>query len=174
MEKLECLLGPTDAQQVALAQHAPSHVASVLACLIEDARRSGAMDGYAFLEVDRERALLVDHLGACERILRTPLPRVHSIKLRRFILLYLLGLPLAVATSSVWLSSLVTALVAYPLFAIDQIGQELENPFSTTRESHLPLDRICDTIESNLIGLLGVSSTPSSNGSSSDGSETVP
>lgn len=151
-EALDRLLGPTLAKRVVAAQHMPSHVALVLADLLTEARRLG-MDGYAFLQLDRERAQFIDHVGACERILRTPLPRVHSIKLRRFIFLYLLGLPLAIASSSVWLSSIVTALVAYPLFAIDQIGQELENPFSKARESHLPLDRICETIEKNLLAL---------------------
>lgn len=153
-ESLMRLLGPTQAERVLAAQHMPSYVASVLADLLSSARSGGELDGYAFLAVDKERALLIDHVGACERILRTPMPRVHSIKLRRFILLYMLGLPLAIASSSVVLASLVTALVAYPLFAIDQIGQELENPFSRSRESHLPLDLICSTIEGNLLALL--------------------
>jgi ion channel-forming bestrophin family protein len=151
---LERLVGPEQANVVFEAQHMPSFVAARIADLLVEARRAGGMDGYAFLETDRERALLIDHLGACERILKTPLPRVHSIKLRRFILLYMMGLPLAMASSSVGLSVIVTILVAYPLFAIDQIGQELENPFSKQRESHLPLDRICDTIENNLLALL--------------------
>jgi putative membrane protein len=149
------LLGPKQAEHALAAQHLPSYVASVLAELLFGARQTGELDGYGFLAVDRERALLIDHVGACERILKTPMPRVHSIKLRRFILLYLLGLPLAMASSSVVLTGLVTALVAYPLFAIDQIGQELENPFSRTRESHLPLDLICSTVEGNLLALLG-------------------
>lgn len=107
-----------------------------------------------FQEIDRERALLFHRIGGCERILKTPLPLVHTIKIRRFILLYLLALPIVLASVSFWLAPLITALVAYPLLAIDQIGQELENPFSERRLSHLPLDTICATIESNLIVML--------------------
>jgi putative membrane protein len=44
--------------------------------------------------------------------------------------------------------------VAYPLLAIDRIGHELENPFSPDRESHLPLDAICRTIENDVLALL--------------------
>jgi putative membrane protein len=47
-------------------------------------------------------------------------------------------------------------LVAYPLLSLDQIGVELENPFSSTNLSHLPLNDISATIERNLLGVLKV------------------
>ena len=102
------------------------------------------METFAFIQVDRERALLIDHIGACERILKTPLPRIYSIKIRRFVLLFLLTLPLALLHrfDAGWFIPLITMLVAYPLLSLDQIGIELENPFSTSNLSHLPLDDI--------------------------------
>jgi putative membrane protein len=139
---------------IVTARHMPTAVARALADLLARARADGGMDGFAFMEIDRDVALLVDYIGACERILRTPTPRVHSIKLRRFILLYLLGLPLALASSSPYVAPIATMLVAYPLLGIDQIGHELENPFSESRASHLPLDQICQTIENDLLVLL--------------------
>ena len=45
-------------------------------------------------------------------------------------------------------------MVAYPLMALDQIGIELQNPFSKANLSHLPLGNISATIEKNLLGLL--------------------
>ena len=45
-------------------------------------------------------------------------------------------------------------LVAYPLISLDKIGIELQNPFSKSNLSHLPLDDISMTIESNLLALL--------------------
>lgn len=152
-EDLERVLGADEAAHVLDAQHMPSYVARRIANLLREARDQGHLDGYAFLQVDRERARLIDHIGGCERILKTPMPRVHSIKLRRFILLYMLGLPFAMGTSVVELAVIATVLVAYPLFAIDRIAQELENPFSPFRQSHLPLDTICRTIEANLMAL---------------------
>jgi ion channel-forming bestrophin family protein len=149
------LLGAKEATELATAEHLPGHAATRIAALLHRARLDGTMDGYAFLETDRERAQIIDHLGGCERILKTPYPLVHTIKLRRFILLYLLGLPLAIASSSEALMGAVTMLVAYPLLAIDHISQEIENPFAKDRASHLPLDAICRTIEGNLLALLG-------------------
>ena len=147
------LLGAEDGKRLVEARHMPLFVAGRLAEQLAAARADGSIDGFAFAELDRERASLIDHVGACERILRTPTPRVHTIKLRRFILVYLTGVPLALATSSVWVAMAATALISYPLLAIDRIAQELENPFSEDRESHLPLDTICATIEGDVLDL---------------------
>ncbi|QRK10955.1 hypothetical protein JQX13_13315 [Archangium violaceum] len=142
------------ADRIARAQHMPTFVAHALGGLLREAVEHHGMDRFAFLAADRERAQLMDHLGGCERILKTPLPQVHTVKLRRFIVLYLLGLPIAVVGELWWVPGLVTALVAYPLLGIDQIAVELQNPFSPRNLSHLPLDPICDTIQGNLLALL--------------------
>lgn len=44
-------------------------------------------------------------------------------------------------------------LVSYPLFSLDEIGAELQNPFSPRNLSHLPLTKICQTIESNVLAV---------------------
>lgn len=152
--ELEQLLGPDQARTLLRSEHMPSYVARRISVLLRQARQDHEMDGFAFMETDRERAALIDHIGGCERILKTPHPRIHSIKLRRFILLYLLGLPLAIASSAMAPMAIVTMLVAYPLLAIDQISYQLENPFAEDRASHLPLTSICQTVEGNLLALL--------------------
>ncbi|HEV7223249.1 MAG TPA: bestrophin family ion channel, partial [Pirellulales bacterium] len=63
-------------------------------------------------------------------------------------------LPFALITRVGWLTPLVTVLVAYPLLALDQIGAELQQPFSKASLNHLPLDEICATIEGNLLAQL--------------------
>lgn len=150
------LLGPEGAARVAAAAHMPSYVALRLAELLREAGEQFRMDRFAFLQVDRERASLLDHVGACERILRTPLPLVFAIKIRRFIALFLLVLPFALLyrMECDWLVPVVTMLVAYPLMALDQIGVELQNPFAKANLGHLPLGEIAAAIEQNLRGLL--------------------
>jgi putative membrane protein len=160
------LVGLQACRQIASSPHMPSFVVWKLADLLQEACDRGKMDRFAFMQIDRERALLIDHIGACERILKTPLPNVYSIKIRRFIFLFLLTLPLALihrlnGDSGNWLVPFITMLVAYPLLSLDQIGIELQNPFSQSNLSHLPLDDICATIERNLMGML--ESMPSGN-----------
>lgn len=150
------LVGKANADQIASSDHMPSFVALKLGGLLRDACDYSQMDGFAFMQVDKERASLIDHLGACERILRTPLPLVYAIKIRRFIMLFILTLPFALLhrVDNYWVIPFITMLVAYPLVSLDQIGVELQNPFLRSNLSHLPLGEISRTIERNVTGLL--------------------
>jgi ion channel-forming bestrophin family protein len=150
------LLGREKTDQVAGADHMPSFVALQLGDLLRQARERFGMDGFSFLQVDVERALLITNYGGCERILNTPLPRVYSLKIRQFLALYLVTLPLALLHRSDgdWIVPFITMLVAYPLLSLDQIGVELENPFPTSHLSHLPIDGISCAIERNVLALL--------------------
>jgi ion channel-forming bestrophin family protein len=155
------LLGSDETRRIENSGHMPSYVARRIALLLRDARDNG-LDAYAFLQIDKERATLIDHIGACERILKTPLPKVYSIKIRRFISLFLLTLPFALIhrLQGEWLVPVVTMLVAYPLISLDQIGVELQNPFSKEHLGHLPLDEIATNIERNIFGLTEDNSPP--------------
>jgi putative membrane protein len=161
--ELATLLGPGEAARVASAQHMPTYVAARLARLLE----SAALDRFAFLQADRERASLIDHLGVCERIRSTPLARPLSIEIRLFILLFLLTLPFALLHKfgdavDPLLVPLVMMLVAYPILGLDQIGIELQDPFDPRRLGHLPLDEICRKIEANVLAL--ADAEPGANG----------
>jgi len=159
--EVAALVGPDGSTRIAASAHMPSFVALMLADLLREACDRYDMDRFAFMQMDRERAALIDHIGACERILKTPLPLVYAIKIRRFIALFLLTLPFALLhrIDADWLVPLITMLVAYPLISLDQIGIELQNPFAKANLSHLPLSDISATIEKNLLGLLQAKQT---------------
>lgn len=137
-------------QSLAKAKHMPSYVNLKLAQLLQEAKNRNYLDGFEFLQLDKERSELMDEMGASERILKTPMPLVYAIKLRRFILIFMLVLPFALLEKAGDLTPFFVILVAYPLFSLDQIGVELQNPFSMENLSHLPLEDICQTIESNI------------------------
>ncbi len=151
------LLGEEQARQLGQAPHMPMYVAGRLEQLLFQAVQSGEMDRFAFLQAEKERAQLIDHIGACERIMRTPLASAFSIKIRRFLFLYLIFLPIAIVDKAGITTPLITLLVAYPLLSLDQIGIELQNPFSRSRLSHLPLDEISETIQINVLSFLDCS-----------------
>jgi putative membrane protein len=150
------LVGAESAERIAAAEHMPSFVVARLAALLRDATDRLGMDNFAFLQADRERARLLDHVGACEKILKTPLPFVYANKIRQFLSLFLFVLPFGLLNKidNDWTVPLITMLVAYPLIALDQIGVELQNPFAVDNLSHLPLGEIVATIDRNLNGLL--------------------
>lgn len=148
----EKLLGAVEADRIRSAQHMPIYVGARIARLLADLRSRG-LDDFSFHRAERERSILIDDIGACERIRNTPIPLVLAIKTRRFIFLFLLLLPLALMERTDWLTPLVVALASYPLFSLDEIGAELQNPFSPRNLSHLPLNAICATIEDNVLSL---------------------
>lgn len=151
---VERLLGPDAATAIAAAAHMPSFAMREIAGQLREACEQG-MDRFVFLQIDRERAQLIDHLGGCERILKTPLALVYVLKIRRFLALYLIALPFALVDRVGWATPVLTMLLAYAAMGIDQIGVELERPFATSSLSHLPLDGICKDIEQQLLRFLG-------------------
>jgi putative membrane protein len=166
MPEVVKLLGGDEAARVVAADHMPSFLARALAEDLRDGRERLGMDSFVFLQADRERALLIDHVGACERIVKTPLPRVYEVEIDRFIVLFLLSLPFALLNKLDyhWLNPIATVLIAYPLLALDEIGGDLQNPFDVRNLGHLPLDEICDTIERNLMAMVETKPTPAAEG----------
>ncbi len=153
IDDLRLLLGDADLQKLAAAQHKPLYVTQRIAELLREALDHHQMDRFAFKEAEEQRTLLINHVGSCERILKTPLAKALSVKIRRFLFLYLIALPFGIFDRADFLTPIIVMLVAYPLLALDQISVELQNPFSLSRVSHLPLDDICRTIQANLLAL---------------------
>lgn len=143
------LTGDVNAQEIAESPHMPMFVGSRVAASLAGLRKFG-LDDFAFHHAERQRSLLVDAIGACERIRSTPIPFVLAIKTRRFIFLFLLLLPIALIPQAGWLTPLIMVLTAYPLLCLDEIGVQLQSPFDPESLSHLPLVTICKNIENNI------------------------
>jgi putative membrane protein len=151
---LNHLLTPVDLEGLSRARHSPSFVVQKIAELIQSGRKNQSLDSFSFLQMDREKATLIDHIGACERILKTPIPWVIAIKVRRFISLFLLLVPFVLIDKVGWYTPIVMFIISYPLLSLDQIGIELQNPFKKENLSHLPLSDISKNIELDLNALL--------------------
>jgi putative membrane protein len=149
------LIGKEEAERLRNAENMSMYIASKIAGILSALKDKG-LDSFAFHRAETERSRLIDAIGGCERIRNTRMPLVLAIKARRFIFLFILLLPLALVDRAGWLTPLIVALASYPLFSLDEIGAELQNPFSPRNLSHLPLDVICRTIAGNVMGLLKI------------------
>ncbi|SJM91291.1 conserved hypothetical protein [Crenothrix polyspora] len=158
--QLADVLSEQELNELKSAVHMPLFVASKIAALLQKARSGHKnvdgfdLDGFEFGILEGQRVLLVDHVGACERILKTPMPLVYAIKTRRFIFMFLLLLPFSILEKADFNTAAIFFLVAYPLLSLDRIGIELQSPFNTNSLSHLPLDSICDTVKLHCLALL--------------------
>lgn len=151
IEEVQHLLCDDTYAQLQQWQHKPNLISSKLASMLSQMQGSGKLNQFPFLKAEELRETILDCQGACERILNTPMPFVMAIKSRRFILLFLMILPVALVSYSAYINPIIVTLVGYTLFSLDQIGVELQNPFAVNNLSHLPLTEICNTIEKNVI-----------------------
>jgi putative membrane protein len=133
--------------------HLPLIVARRMTEQLAEARQRGVISDYVMIELDRNVQLLVDYLGACERIHRTPLPFAYVVHLRRVIIVYCYTLPFALLDTFGWGAVLVTLLLAFAFFGIEEIGVEIEDPFGLD-DNDLPLERFCQRIEQDLSEML--------------------
>lgn len=150
LPEVAALLGEAEATRIGATEHMPSHVAGRIAAILRRALETGDLDRFAFLAMERERMALLDHVGGCERILKTPIPEVYSVTIRRFVVLYLCALPFAFAAPLDLLSPAYAILIAYSILSLEQLGAELQNPFVIRSLSHLDLGAFCTTIEREL------------------------
>lgn len=148
---LNQILSESEIQRIQKARHMPGFVLMQIAHLLQEAKLQGELDLFGFIQIDKERAQLMDHLGGCERILKTPLPWVITVKVRRFILLFLAVAPFLLVKKSGIYTPVVMVLVSYSILSLDQIGIELQNPFSQANLSHLPLDEIARNISEDVL-----------------------
>lgn len=162
MPEVAHLLGNLEAARIAGAEHMPSYVALLISQTLREGRDRFKLDPFVFLQLDKDLNALMDYVGGCERILKTPLSRVYAIEIHRLILGFLLSVPFVLIDKLDyhWTNPLVTMLIAYPLLAINQIGIDLQNPFDIRRLGHLELDSICETIEHNVMTLLSNNGQP--------------
>ncbi|OJW09053.1 MAG: hypothetical protein BGO49_07760 [Planctomycetales bacterium 71-10] len=156
---LVALLGRGAADVLFASHHMSNAVCLHLGALLRRAHEELGMSGFAFNRAEDQRAILIDHMGACERIRSSPLPLAYRIEIRRFILLFLITLPFALLEEAGWLTPLATMLVAAPTLALDKIGTELQFPFSQSSLNHLPLDQLCLKIETDLLAMLEAGDT---------------
>lgn len=96
---------------------------------------------------------LVDCLGACERILKTPIPLAYTIHLKQVLLVYCFLIPFELVEGLGWWTGLSVALISFTLFGVEAIAVEIENPFGYDAND-LPLDTICNTIKRNIEDLM--------------------
>ncbi|KAJ1659072.1 hypothetical protein IWQ61_001788 [Dispira simplex] len=107
-------------------------------------RRANNVDPQTANLLNSTLATLVDSLGSLERILITPIPLAYRIHLKQSLYLYCCLLPFTLIDMHYLMIPVVTA-IAFTLFGIDGIGQEIENPFGYDIND-LPLDRICEDL----------------------------
>jgi ion channel-forming bestrophin family protein len=150
----------SDHQRIALqeAPNAPLKIAFWIEDYLQQQFQFQRVDLYQITTMSDLLDTLVNSLGACERILKTPIPMAYAIHLKQLLLIYCLLLPFQLIGEISYWAGPIVALVSFTLFGIEEIGVEIENPFGRDYND-LPLDAICQTMRQNVEHLMTL--TPS-------------
>ncbi|KAK9806463.1 hypothetical protein WJX73_010427 [Symbiochloris irregularis] len=87
--------------------------------------------------MDQDIRAAMQEFGQSDDLLRQPLPTSYTSHTSRFLLVWLLFLPLAIWEVYGWATPFISAFLAFFLLGIENIAIQIEEPFS-----RLPLDKI--------------------------------
>lgn len=155
--ELEPFMSTTQYQIAQAVNHAPLEISLWIADYLQqqhELQRVNIFQLTAQLELLDD---MVDILGGCERILKTPVPLAYTIILRTLLLIYFLLLPWGLVNGLTWWTGPLLGFISVVLLGIDEIGAEIEEPFGHD-PNDLPLDVICNTMIRNVEDLVRVPS----------------
>jgi putative membrane protein len=147
-------LPSSEVQTLLTAEHIPLEVSRRITQQLKRAHEQGLVSDIILQSHDAHVREMIDALGACERIHKTPLPFAYIVHLRRALIVYIFTLPFAIYREFGWATILATLIVAFIFFGIEEIGVEIEDPFEG-EDNDIPLEAICGTIDRNLSALIG-------------------
>ena len=111
-------------------------------------------------------AQLSDCIGACERIVLTPVPLHYARHTSRLATIFVASLPLVLARELGFVLAPTMAIICWGLFGIQEIGLLIEDPFRTV----LKLDKMCMAIQRDVQQTLEASMLrPEAEGAASGG-----
>jgi len=131
----------------------PLQLALLIGEYLQQEFERNRINSYQLIAMLKLLDTMVDVLGGCERILKTPIPVAYSIHLKQLLLIYCLTLPFQLVTELAWWTAPIVSVISFTVFGIEQIGIEIENPFGLDAND-LPLESICQTIQINIEELI--------------------
>lgn len=151
-EDLMRLLPQAQAQELESRAYRPVLVLKSLRSILHDVTSGMPNGGQAMWMFDAQLNNLASAVGGCERIASTPIPYPYGVLLHRTIYAYCFLLPFGLEHVIGSGTPLISVLVAYTLFALEAIAQEISEPFGTAPNS-LALGAISRNIERSVLEL---------------------
>jgi len=133
--------------------HVPNFIAQQIFRKIAAAHRQGDINEGDYINIKAQHQSLMDILGACERIKKTPIPFSYAVYLKIFITAYAILLPFALVTSFFMASVPLSMFILFALLGVELLGEEIEDPFGLDCND-LPTGDIAHTIKKNIFEIL--------------------
>lgn len=155
--KIEDLKGLNDDETARYqsVQHIPNEISKEIYATIHESYKDGRITGEDLLNIHQMHKALLDILGACERIKKTPIPFSYNVYLKVFITAYGLLLPFALLSTLGFWTIPAVMFVFFAFIGVEMMGEEIEDPFGLDCND-LPTGTIANTIRENVFNLMEV------------------
>lgn len=137
-----------------LKNHGPTDLVILLTHKLHQLKKEGKISDVEMLYLDTQISGFLDVCGGCERIKNTPIPYSYSSFIKKFIILYVLALPIAYVINLGFFMIPLTVFVYYVLMSLELIAEEIEDPFNND-ENDIPMETIAQNIEKNVHQIMG-------------------
>ncbi|MGL5807963.1 MAG: bestrophin family protein [Xenococcaceae cyanobacterium] len=151
--ELKPLMSARQYQQIQAVNHGPLEIAFWIGEYLQHQYERQQINVFQLTSLHAMLDEMVDILGGCERILKTPVPLAYTIVLKALLGVYFMVLPLQLVGGLGWWTGAIAGFVSLLLLAINEVGAEIEEPFGHD-PNDLPLDFICKTIQRNIEDLI--------------------
>lgn len=146
-------LSEDDQRQYANKSHIPNHISYQIHALEQEVYRRGEITGEDHLNFKPQLQSLLDILGACERIKKTPIPFSYAVYIKLFISAYTLLMPFALASIFGFWTIPLVMFIFFAFLGIELMAEEIEDPFGLDCND-LPTGTIAHTIKENVFEIL--------------------
>ncbi|MCI5056355.1 MAG: hypothetical protein MRY83_09610 [Flavobacteriales bacterium] len=134
--------------------HVPNHISNQIHDLVQQQYKKGYITGEDILNFKPQLQSLLDILGACERIKKTPIPFSYATYIKIFILAYALLIPFALAPIlGMWASVPIVMIIFFAFIGLELMAEEIQDPFGLDC-NNLPTGTIAHTIKNNVFEIL--------------------
>jgi putative membrane protein len=132
-----------------LQKHGPNQVASMIFERTNELYKDGTITGDQLIVINNDISSLTDVCGACERIKNTPIPMSYSSFIKKFILIYVLTLPLGYVFSMGYFVIAAVPFIFYVMGSLELIAESIEDPFGTDPDD-LPIEKLGENIRKHV------------------------
>ena len=135
--------------QKELQHHPPAELVFLLTKKLYHLKKENKISDTEMLFLDTQLSGFLDVCGGCERIKNTPIPYSYSSFIKKFIIFYVMALPVANVVNLGGFMIPITMFVYYVLMSLELIAEEIEDPFNND-ENDIPMEAISQNIERSI------------------------
>lgn len=146
-------LSEIEKTEIGKVSHVPNLIGFWIYNKMQLIYKAGSMTDADMINLNRHHEALIDVLGACERIKKTPIPFSYAVYIKIYITVYGLMIPFGLYLDYGFYSIPLTMFIFFAMIGVELMAQEIEEPFGLDCND-LPTADIAATITKNVFEIL--------------------